>query len=170
MAPDERRKIMSSFVISKKEYIRVAGFLAGLADSLYCGEPALRLWDYSRNRVYTPDDYYKAFVWLHHLNAKSVQLQYKDDEMETDPDNYLGEFAVYKSKASSMYNYKRQNLPLQVARINLFLNSVLYQIEDQECERQAKGFIYRLMFQLERTVSRRVYKEEELDSWSSFEL
>ena len=161
---------MSCFVIDKKSYIQAAGFVAGLADCSYCRESAVFLYDYSRQRRYTPEDFRLAFDWLYRLNVKSVRGSHRNSKLEPDSNEYLPEFRQCRKKGLEIYSFKPDELQKQVARLNNFLQSVIYQLDDPECERQAKGFIYRLMFALSRTVSNRVYDDEEIDTWGEFEI
>ena len=162
---------MSSFVINKRAYVRACGCLAGLAETpeqRFFQERAFRLWNYSKGRVYTADDFMQAAKWLYHLNAVSVMKQYGDDQAEHDAGDYSGDFDEYKVKAAAAYRHGGEKLQKMVFELNRFFQSALYQIEDPECERAAKGFIYRAMFQLNDTVSTRAGFETE--NWGDFEI
>lgn len=163
---------MSSFVIRKDQFIRAAGFCAGLASEKRYGEPALWLWDYSRNRCYQPEDFRLAFDWLFRLNALSVQRQYHDDEPETDSNAYLDEFNHYKKLAQDMYLFHPDQLRKAADKLEFFFSGLLYQVEDPDCEAKVKGFVYRLSFALNNMVRRRIYSDETeaLGTWASFEI
>lgn len=158
---------MSSYVISKEDYSRAAGFCAGLADAKYLGEPALWMWHYGENRVYTARDYLPAFHWLYRLNARSVMLQYGDDEPENDPDEYRAEYEAARKKAFDMYTFHPQKLNKACDNFAGFIHCMLYQTEDPECERQMKGFVYRLYFAVENARRRRQGIETD---WGVFSL
>ena len=160
---------MSSYVISKQEFARVGGFCAGLASASYCGSPALWLYDYSRGRVYRPEDYKPAFDWLYRLNAESVMKQYDDAEPETDPESYLADFNEYRRKAKDLYDWHPEKLRDAAAMLRRFVGCLLYQVEDPECEAKVKGFIYRLYIAVMNTVERRAGLDGE-GGWGSFEL
>ena len=87
---------MSSFVISKSEYIKAAGLIAGLAEASSKSH-ANRFWLYNfkDNRNYTTDDYYKTFCKCFEYNALSVQQQYKDEQPELDDNEYKDVFKEY---------------------------------------------------------------------------
>ena len=139
---------MSSFVMDKKQFIKAAGLCAGLADCQNVFGPVLRLWNYSESRVYLPEDYYKAFVWLYRLNAISVQKQYNDIEIDNDPEDYKELFNEYKAKAKRRYMSgsagDRETLINAIWTFKNFVDCLLYQVEDPECETKIKGFVYRL--------------------------
>ena len=166
---------MSSFVMSKSEFVRVAGFCAGLADCENSfREPVLRIWNYSTNSVYTGEDFYKAFVWLFKLNALSVQLQYGDKEPEDDPDDYLEDFQEYRTKAAKAYKFRGcdianiNTLVQAIYKYHSFCECLLYQVEDRDCEQKIKGFIFRVMFQLMGILKN--LSGHHMDGWEDFEL
>ena len=82
---------MSSFVINKKEYMKAAGIMAGLAQEL-------QIWsyDYETRRNRTPEDYKRAFEECFTMNALSVAEQYRDKEAYTDSNDYKADFDEYK--------------------------------------------------------------------------
>ena len=146
---------MSSFVIDKQTYITAAGFAAGLSDCKnYYREPVVRLWNYFENRVYTAEDFYQAGVWLYRLNAHSVCEQYGDAEAESNPIEYRSEFEAARAKAAHLYQINsmsrdtRDELKRDIYKFMNFTSSVFYQIENPKDEAAAKGFLYRLNFEL----------------------
>lgn len=161
---------MSSFVINKKEYAEACGFLAGLAEvkGRY-NEPVLRLWNYARNRVYTPEDFLKVSAWLYDLNAISVQKQYRDSEKCTDSNDYRAEFENYKQRTIETYLFHKSDLKKAIYRFHMFSSCILYQIEDKECDLKAKGFLYRVNHLL-MGIMRDIDQFEVEDSWASFDL
>jgi len=156
---------MSSYVIDKRSYARAAGMIAGFCDCKRAGLPVIYLWDYSRGRRYTGDDFKPAFDWLYHLNAKSVQLQYGDKEPENDTNSYNDDFLEYRLIGRKLYMFHGDKVQDAVAQLRDFFGSMLYQTEDEECERNMKGFIYRLYFELAKLPRR----DSEARSWGSFE-
>lgn len=101
---------MSSFVISKQEYIKAGGFFAGLAEQLnYYREPVIYWWDSAKGALLNAEDYYKAFASLYEMNARSVMLQYGDRRMQSDEADYRKDFERYRSIAARflfIYNCK----------------------------------------------------------------
>ena len=79
-AEEKEKYTMSSFVISKKEYIKAAGIVAGIAEA----QRDFWLFDYEAQRNSTPEDYYNRFAECYTMNALSVQEQYGDDKPEAD--------------------------------------------------------------------------------------
>lgn len=163
---------MSSFVISRTDYAKAAGFIAGIASAKYCGSPALFLYDYSRGRRYTAADFFPAFEWLYNLNLKSVCLQYEDSPEEweepADVENVRAVFNEWRTKTETAYYMKPAQVVHGIAEFKRFCASILYQIEDPECERLAKGFVYRLCFALNDVTER--LSGQELESWGAFEI
>lgn len=160
---------MSSYVISKQNYSRACGALAGLADNKNVfREPALRIWNYRENRPYDADDFRKTADWLYYLNARSVMLQYDDEEQEKDPGSYYAEFQEAREKAGKLYRRNGPELAAMIYDLTRFFSSILYQIEDPECEAQAKGFLYRTSFELMKLLSDR--SGHESDCWGEFEI
>ena len=74
---------MSSYVISKRDYIRAAGLLAGIAEFYNRTYYDLWLYDYEHRRNMTTPDYHEQFTRLFELNAESVAWQYDDEAPET---------------------------------------------------------------------------------------
>ena len=145
------------------------GALAGLADNKNVfGEPALRIWNYNLGRAYTAEDFQKAGAWLYHLNAVSVAKQYDDPEPDRDPETYDAEFTAARRRASRIYSVERKDLPSLVYDLNHFFRSIFYQIEDPECEAKAKGFLYRVSFELSGILAKKAGHESEC--WGEFEL
>ena len=162
---------MSSFVINKKSYVRACGILAGLAElkESRFNEPVLRLWNYKLNRPYNAEDFKQSAAWLYHLNAVSVQKQYHDDQAAHDPESYNADFAEYMAKAKKAYHDPdAAKLERIVNELHHFFRSVLYQVEDAECERALKGFCYRLFFELQGVTAKKSGFDPE--SWGDFEI
>ena len=81
-------------------------------------------------------------------------MQYRDDEMENDPKEYKSLFTEYRRKAKALYMRAemdcdaKQKLVDSIYRFHEFLNCLLYQVEDPECEAKVKGFCFRLEHKL----------------------
>lgn len=160
---------MSSYVISKQNYSRACGALAGLADNKNVfREPALRIWNYREGRPYDADDFQKAAAWLYYLNARSVMLQYDDEEQEKDPGTYTADFEAAREKAGRLYRKGGAELAAMVFDLQRFFSSVFYQIEDPNCEAEAKGFLYRVSFSLLGLLASRSGHESEC--WGEFDI
>ena len=123
---------MSSFVIDKREYMKAAGMMHGIASS------AKLPWEYFTENV-------KArFTRLYELNEKSVCEQYKRPFEGLDECEYQEVFDKYSSLGKSIWSDKknlqtRKNLRAQL--INFF-RCVEYQIENCEMLQEARSTLY----------------------------
>lgn len=115
---------MSSFIIKKVEYIKAAGLMYGIEDAKF------RKHNYFLQHV----RYY--FCNCYALNVKSVNLQY-DDNNAVDDEEYMDVFEEYKAKGRKIANCEGcgdvKNLGELRKRLTMFFQSVLYQIEDEDC-------------------------------------
>ena len=171
---------MSSFVISKHEFVAAAGFCAAAAEHLnYYREPCLRVWNKRNNRVSTADDIRADFVRLYELNAKSVALQY-DEEIETDSNTYDNVFSDFKGKSSHLFNRgytferdtDRRCLQKTIYGLLRFFDCIKYQIEDDDCARRALNILnkyYRAIPAILRRLDS-VHDEQLSDYWGEFKL
>lgn len=140
---------MSSFAISKREYIKAAGYFAGLADqeNYYYKESAIFWYNSKKGGLMDAEDYYKAFCSLYEMNGRSVMLQYHHSSAESDPEEYRQDFTEYRRKAADLYKNAVTVAGYTELRDSIFeflnfCNSVAYQIEDSGLSRQAKRFMY----------------------------
>ncbi len=145
---------MSSFVISKVEYIKCAGLLAGLLskDRWSGGDEEIR------NR----------FSHYYELNAKSVQEQYGEEMCEADGKEYLDEFKQCKSLALEYMCRKDGKDPLLLIKgIQHFMRSALYQTENDDAGGEmARDFT----FYLGSLIEYYVHREIELHWWGEVDL
>lgn len=152
---------MSSFVISKKEYVKAAGLVAGLAK-------AYNIWfyDFQEGRNSNADDYRRRFIECYQLNAESVQKQYNDPEPEKDPGKYQALFAEYYNKGlNSELTYGQAEKV--TAELLHFFRSVLYQVEDQFSSFAIGSYFNQLTALLCEAVFTSKYAPE---SWGSIEI
>lgn len=125
---------MSSYVISKREYIKAAGIVAGIvAVSELPGRNGRRVWvyDYTMRRNMTAADYRRQFAACYELNARSVAEQYGDEEPEHDEGDYHAEYSAafryaYKTFCSG---YGREII---MTDLRGFFQCALYQTENEE--------------------------------------
>lgn len=152
---------MSSFVINKKEYIKAAGAVAGLAD-------VHEIWyfSYETQRNMNADDYYNKFVECFEMNALSVQEQYKDKDVWTDSNDYKAEFkkAFNYSKFATMDYRKEQELVFELLQ---FFSSAEYQTEKESYYYKMKMFFNQILVSLFKAVFMKGYESE---SWGSFNI
>lgn len=170
---------MSSFVIAKEEYIKAAGFMAAIAATQnHFGGPVLRLWNSKERRLYTDEDFRRDARRLYEINVKAVAEQYRDDEPETDPDDYAAAFDAAKRQGAELMRkgYQLENMRqhnhLQRAiysTINFF-DSARCQIEGDEYTRRALMVMnkyYRGMYDILRKLDH--IPSEDINSWGRFE-
>lgn len=127
---------MSSFVIDKREYMKAAGLMHGIATSK--DHP----WKYFVENV-------KArFERLYELNVKSVCKQYRREFDGLDECEYQEVFKKYSSIAKKVWSAKPSDLKsLQKrekirAQLIYFFSCVDYQIEDQEMIKEARSIMF----------------------------
>ena len=167
---------MSSFVIDKKEFIKAAGFLAGLAEETNgFHEQLLRMWNYRNDRVMNDEDFIEAFTTLYKYNAFSVAKQYKDSDAENDAKEYKTEFQKAKKAAKRMVLdsklYKNKDLEMTIYKFQSFSSSILYQIEAPEYSDKARFFLAKVQMKLFEVLrSFNGIDEEEVTSWGEFDI
>lgn len=133
---------MSSFTISKKEYIKAAGFCAGLAarKDRY-RDQMLRIWCDKLGKVAGDEEYHKTFTKIYEWNAESVKRQYNDEEAEADNEQYMEAFKQMKDYTIMASNRKLEEL---IYNFHHFSGSVLYQIEDPELSSKASRVLHKI--------------------------
>jgi len=152
---------MSSFVISKREYVKAGGFVAGAAAEL-------QLWnyDFENNRNMTKEDYYNKFVKFYDMNAESVQEQYGDSERENDPCEYKDVFEAFYARGKRLAIHKgSDDFHKAVRSLNQFLGSACYQTENEESNAAMRSFFDRLIVEMFEKM-----RYMELESWCEFVL
>lgn len=164
---------MSSFVISKVEYIKAAGFFAGLAKQKnYYREPLIYWWSNSTKSILTDEDYLSAFAKMYEMNARSVALQYGDKQISHDDSNYKAEFTKYMQIAAKLYTKAQIGdiAPLKSAIYDFhnFCRSVNYQIEDPKLSAEVNKFMNKAQMFLLGLLSQ--VEHHESDCWGSFDI
>lgn len=118
---------MSSFVISKKEYVKAAGIMYGVENSNRF--PHTCFLNVVREK----------FNELYIMNEKSVAMQYKKSS-HPDECEYIDLFWEYVEKSKQMLKDNKKELTYNMM---IFFNSILYQmIEDEEMHMKASDFLY----------------------------
>ena len=120
---------MSSFVIGKKEYIKAAGLVCGVAScSRYGGSPSFCA------------NVKKQFSHIYCLNVYSWSEQY-DEDFEKDNESYDDVFNEYKALGRRIY-MGLERMSLDTLRYSLisFFRSATYQIEDYEANMEASSY------------------------------
>ena len=126
---------MSSFVVSKAEYARTAGIVAGMVEGIKkANNRDLWIYDHESKRNSTREDFFDRFTAFYDLNALSVQMQYGDKEREEDAGDYTKEFSEARAK---VYEFTFQNLiqgnkkPILslLRQLSSCFDCMLYQVE-----------------------------------------
>jgi hypothetical protein len=149
---------MSSFTINKKEYVKAAGLVAGIA-------AAEKLWvyDYEYKRNMTPDDYYTRFVECYEMNETSVAEQYSD-KTNFDLCEYKADFNRYMriGNHATLYPEKLRSI---IIALSDFFRSAVYQTENYSYMFRTRAFYDHLISNLFPLLF-----PHEVDSWGSLEI
>ena len=158
-AEEKEKNTMSSFVISKKEYIKAAGIVAGIAEA----QRDFWLFDYEAQRNSTPEDYYNRFAECYTMNALSVQEQYGDDKPEADAEEYKREFAEYRAKGRSfVMNPEKYRNALK--HLREFFSGAEYQTEKEAYFWKMQMYFNRILVALMKYAF-----PGEVESWGTLE-
>lgn len=150
---------MSSFVISKQHYVRIAGYISGIANELN-----VWIYNYKDNRNFTKEDYLTLFKWVYDANAISVQKQYNDDTRENDTNDYMDDFnKYYKLGCKDCFHH---NYTAMLNRIHSFFRSAKYQIEDDFYSTRVTNY-FNLIFE---AIYDRTIPSNDMNCWGSFEI
>lgn len=145
---------MSSFIVSKGEFIKAAGLMCGY-------EGAKR-----DSHKWFVENCRKEFEHCYALNVVSVSYQYDDYSTEPDEESYDDVFEAYRKEGALIWTEGYDPKPLVIAtkvkdvmdkrafRRSMwnFFNSVLYQVENDTCHRSVAAWFY--------TCLRKLYEDE----------
>ena len=146
---------MSSFVISKVEFVKMAGLMNGIEGAKR--DPHYYFMGVCREK----------FNKAYELNVKSVNEQYHDNAL---PDglSYDSIYSQYIDKGRMIYESKffgEDGLKKVRPKLLQWFSSVMYQIENEECEKEVAAWFY--------TCIQKLY-EDERDSvegwWGEIEI
>ena len=141
---------MSSFVVSKQEFIKAAGLMNGLEGSK------------RDSHKYFVDNVRELFVNAYELNVKSVNEQYNDDSLP-DGNDYDGLFKQYQKKGEKLYFSKVIGEDSHFKEIRkglmVFFRSVLYQIENEKMHQEVAELFLE--------CAHKLYQEDyrDIDGW-----
>ena len=144
-----KKVTMSSFIVSKREFIKAAGLMCGY-------ESAKR-----DSHKWFVDNVRKEFEHAYALNVASVNEQYGDDSMP-DEDSYDEVFEAYRKKGKLIYNegyastdgviYEQVEDVMDKQKFCLlmwnFFTSVLYQIENDAAHRTVAALFFSCLSKL----------------------
>lgn len=150
---------MSSFIIEKREYIKAAGIIAGIAE-------ARKLWvfDYQSNRNSNPEDYHRRFTECFEMNALSFKEQYNEAEVFTDGNEYRQTFKEYLKKGRSLAG-KPNELKHAIFELKQFMSGAEYQTE-----KDAYFFKMQMYFNSILIALMDCLRDHEPESWGTLEL
>lgn len=172
---------MSSFIIDRTSYIKLAGFLSALNErhNFYGIESGLYMWKYDEKgnfHLMNDDDYIKELVSIYNANVISVQNQYNDKKTIKDIFDYSNPlieeekkaFKIAKERTTNDIHTDRRMIKNTWFNLNKFISSVAYQIEDEELQKYATT---KLNEYLRRVSHIAFYSEyEDNATWGEFEL
>ena len=156
---------MSSFIVSKREFIKAAGLMCGY-------EEAKR-----DSHKWFIDHVRQEFEHAYALNVVSVQEQYEDYSFDPEEETLDDVFEAYRKMGTLIYTegYKMGIICTKVADVMdkrtfrrsmwNFFNSVLYQIENEAAHRAVAELFFTCLCKL--------YKDEMRDVegwWGEIEL
>lgn len=151
---------MSSFVISKSEYVKAAGLVSGLAKEL-----EVWLYDYETQRNSTPEDYKRRFIECFTMNSLSVQKQYDDGDAWTDSNEYNKEFNDYMKLGKQLVYNDGPALINAIHELSQFFGSCLYQTEYDPYMYKMQLFFDSIIVELFKKAHR-----YEADSWGELKI
>ena len=172
---------MSCFTISKKEYARAAGFLAGIATAPHptlAHENFMPIYHHGKNRWMEPADFEDDFRRLFENNANAVAIRY-NTAPETDANTYgldLSKAMLYGRKLmqrATLCGVSDVRTPLRTAIYGLirFFHSVEYQLDDPDCAKRARNILakyYRALYDVLRYLDG-VTDDEIKNTWGTFD-
>lgn len=125
---------MSSFIVSKREYVKAAGLMYGIEESK------------RDQHQYFLNVCRKEFEHCYALNVISVNEQYGEN-VEPDEESYDEEFEKYRKIGQRIYEGPALHegvMSLSELRIKLwcFFRSVLYQVENDACSRAVSEWFF----------------------------
>ena len=159
---------MSSFVIGKSEYAKVAGLVAGIVTARnQRKDSAVWIFDYEKGHNMDADGYRDRFARCYEANVESVCKQYDDDPAEYGDDGtYDAEFNEF-FMIGKHYAFDRGVLPKIIQEIRFFSRSVSYQIEDYALNQIVMEWFNTVLVSLFALLDER---GNDHDSWGSFSL
>ena len=154
---------MSSFTISKQEYMKAAGLVSGIAE-----EAKIWMYDFEMGRNSTPEDYKRRFAECYEMNALSVKEQYHGDEVGAfsgDQNEYKEDFEAYQHLGRQLVYNGGSALSNAVHELSQFFSSAMYQTEYEPYMYKMQMFFDRLIVEMFDHLGH--YKTK---SWGSLEI
>lgn len=152
---------MSSFTINKKEYVKAAGIVAGIASI-----KKLWVYDYQSGRNMTKEDYYNRFVECFEMNAISVQEQYSDESPELDSEKYTDVFNLAFDYGRTTAAVEPHHLSEVIMNLRSFFSSAEYQTEKDAYMFKMKSLFNQILVELMKYM----YTGPEVESWGTIDI
>lgn len=167
---------MSSFIINREQYIKAAGFYAGIATTLTrYYEPCIYWYSHSEHRLFESNDYYDAFNKIYEYNCMSVCSQYYEPipSQEIADDKAQQLFDGYRKIGAALWRKAILGDPLPfknaVNTFNNFCRCVRYQIDDINLWEKADKFLSKAQYLLFELYMQCDHLKEP-DGWAEFAL
>lgn len=161
---------MSSFTIDKKEYVKAAGYVSGIAKACSYGCHEFWLYDHKAHKNTDKDLFYKRFVQCYEMNADSVKKQYRGQEVgapSNDQNEYKREFEQYFNKGKAIMCQCKEKQFQAIKNIQMFFSSSLYQTEDEKYNFMMTHWYNQILEQLTQMILLSGYDSE---CWGRFDL
>lgn len=140
---------MSSYIIDKQDYVRMAGAVAGICMAARCPDRE------TIDRIlYDTEEVYKA-------NVRSYNIQYGVDEK---CDNVVNDKLYYEYRNYTYCLPKERKMELMMDIIE-FMRSILYQIEDEKLYDMARFRLTQMLFMMHNALY-----HDSTDFWGKFSL
>ena len=162
---------MSSWVIDRKEYIKCAGFIAGLQKTeSRLDKSILWLWNYKEMRLYTAEEIKNEFLKVFACNVKSVCDQYngwREMQLLKEPESKEEKdlFKKYIAKGRELA-YDKEKLLQAILKFSIFISCFDYQTEDREENEKGMAWLERCLFRVTGVLE----KLEDNREWGEFNL
>lgn len=155
---------MSSYVIDKKEYIKIAGFLAGLQSAKKYGDSALYFWNTETHSLYTASELYSLLTAVYECNALSVAIQYNISPA-IDQNTYNSTFEEYKKISYNLYSMSYYtSLKKYYYSFIGFIRCFNYQTEDNFLNEKGMNILKTILFKL----SCCIFEKDSSGFWGTF--
>lgn len=179
---------MSSYVIEKENFMRVAGLLSELnkRDNFRATESGLWIGEFTQEgrwHLLEEEDFIKLFKTFYNANVLSVERQYHEPITKED---YKEDNALLSSSEQSAFNIGkmvahwglmyRDVLQVAVKSLSNFIDTASYQIEDLELNDYVISFLnkamvklYQVAYHFDLEAHSRATRENG-EYWSDFDL
>lgn len=166
--------IISSFIIDKREFVKIAGLLAGLQNAdANDSSRSIYWWNPEEMKLHDDDSFMELMATCWKCNALSVIKQY-NDPVSSLSDYTMSEaekrkiFKEYKTIGRNLIDniYPSSDLKKYFYALVKFTSSFNYQTEDEELNRTGMAILQEAIYHISK---RAFYKEyDESEAWGEF--